>query len=169
MHVMIDLETLGAVPYSSILSLGAVMFDKDGLHSSFYNVFSRNGMRELYMTESPTTLAWWGTQKDDSVISCAGRVEEPVADALIRFSEWLGFVSLDGVWGNGSDFDNVLLACVYRAARLDVPWDFRQNRCYRTIKSLQPDKPITREYGDAHNALNDAQNQAAHLLRLISI
>lgn len=70
------------------------------------------------------------------------------------------------LWGNGSDFDNVILASAYRSCNLEVPWKFWNNRCYRTVKALRPDIKIHRS-GTYHNALDDAVSQAEHLMRMI--
>jgi hypothetical protein len=141
MHVMIDLETLGTEPGSVILSLGAVMFNKAGLGGAFYCVFSRPGMRQVGLRESEATLEWWNQQDDRSLLVKAEHLDTPIGQTLGRFADWLAWVKPETVWGNGSDFDNVLLASAFRAAALRLPWSFRQNRCYRTIKSMYP--PIT--------------------------
>jgi exodeoxyribonuclease VIII len=74
------------------------------------------------------------------------------------------------VWGNGSDFDNKLLSTAYEKIGWKhlIPWNFRNNRCYRTVKNLYPSVKMKRS-GDHHNALDDAKSQANHLLELLKI
>lgn len=89
--------------------------------------------------------------------------------ALAAFADWLA--SEHGpdvkVWGNGADFDNVILGSAYRRLGKSIPWAFYNSRCYRTVKSLQPGCRIERA-GTHHNALDDAKSQALHLMRLLS-
>jgi exodeoxyribonuclease VIII len=84
--------------------------------------------------------------------------------ALAAFSGWLmeqSNLKSVRVWGNGSDFDNAILACAYKAVEQPVPWQFWNNRCYRTIKNLFPSIKMIRG-GVHHNALDDAKSQARH-------
>lgn len=69
------------------------------------------------------------------------------------------------VWGNGSDFDNTLLAAAYDACQLTLPWNFWSNRCYRTLKNLRPEIKLVNP-GTAHNALDDSKAQAQHLMEM---
>jgi exodeoxyribonuclease VIII len=90
--------------------------------------------------------------------------------ALDGFTDWLRSLSNDErdfrIWGNGSDFDNALLRQAYEVAKRDVPWDFRHNRCFRTLRSL-----LTLEdghyLGTAHTALADAENQATRANQIV--
>ena len=66
------------------------------------------------------------------------------------------------VWGNGATFDNVILSNAYKAAGMEQPWKFWDDRCYRTVKGLLPDIKIER-LGTHHNAVYDAMSQARHL------
>jgi len=47
MHIMIDLETMGARPNAPIISIGAVAFDANGIDREFYCNVSE-----------PTTTRW---------------------------------------------------------------------------------------------------------------
>lgn len=69
------------------------------------------------------------------------------------------------VWGNGSDFDNVILRNAYAAIGSTYPWRYNDNMCYRTIKNLAPDVKMARQ-GVHHNALDDARSQALHLIAI---
>ena len=103
-------------------------------------------------------------------------------EALAEFNDWLHTLAftteeyeriLEGedipmdvaVWGCGSDFDNVLIENAHKALGQEIAWNFRNNRCYRTIKSLWPNVKIKRK-GEHHNALDDAESQALHLIEI---
>lgn len=71
------------------------------------------------------------------------------------------------VWGNGAAFDNVILASAYRRVTAGTPWQYWNDRCYRTVKALHPDVPMQRT-GDHHNALDDAISQAHQLIAMLA-
>jgi len=168
--VMVDLETLDTRPSAVILSIGACLVNwRTGEPSNpFYAVVDLASSREAGLTESPDTLAWWNRQSPE-----ARRVfTDPsvsLDEALSLFAHYLrGFNSKDvKIWGNGSDFDNVILANAYDALSYDAPWRFYNNRCFRTVKnvmSFQLKEPP--RAGTYHNALDDALHQARVLLQL---
>jgi len=168
--VMVDLETLDTRPSAVILSIGACLVNwRTGEPSNpFYAVVDLASSREAGLTESPDTLAWWNRQSPE-----ARRVfTDPsvsLDEALSLFAHYLrGFNSKDvKIWGNGSDFDNVILANAYDALSYDAPWRFYNNRCFRTVKNVMSDRiqEIDRA-GTYHNALDDAMHQARILLQL---
>lgn len=182
LDIMVDLETMGTVPGSVILSIGAVAFDKtelegdtdDGVNNGgFYVVVNRASCEECFLSVSKATEAWWAKQDDDArrVLDASLDVHSslPLATALERFNDYLGRFGERGdvrVWGNGSDFDNALLACAYDAAKIRPYWNFWNNRCYRTLKNLATHIAMERE-GTYHNALDDARSQAKHLQRIL--
>ena len=173
-NVMIDLETLGRRPGCSILSIGAVMFDPESreLGREFYVVVNRKSCADAGLHEDEETLRWWDEQ-NPSARSVLNEAENGLL-LLSALGQLALFIrqscSLDQVkvWGNGSDFDNAILACAYAAINFELPWKFWNNRCYRTMKSMVPEVKIARLHGIHHNALYDAKNQAAHLLRILS-
>lgn len=168
--VMIDLETLDTRPSAVVLSIGACLVNwrlGEPTHD-FYRVVDLASAREAGLTESPSTKAWWDRQSAE-----AKRVfTDPcvsLEQALLDFDSYLEQFDKKEVrlWGNGSDFDNVILANAYDAIGFDAPWRFYNNRCYRTAKNLFQDqiKEPFRE-GTHHNALDDAKHQARGLLSL---
>ena len=71
------------------------------------------------------------------------------------------------VWGNGADFDLVILENYFRRMGWDqMPWSYKNVRCYRTLKNLVPDIPF-KNTGVAHSAEDDAAYQALHAIQLI--
>ncbi len=159
---MIDLETLGTKPDSAILSIGAVTFDKNGIGEEFYvNVDLDSQLNKFNDRKiDPDTFYWWAKQSSE-----AGKALESdrkqIGDALSMFDFWL-FQNTDQekvkVWGNGSDFDNVMLTHAFGCQK----WKFWNNRCFRTFLALtnaERVKPLT-----AHNALDDAKAQAQTLI-----
>jgi len=162
-HIMIDLETLGTKPGSIILTIGAVKFSKLGVTEKFYRAISEENSVALGLTSDVDTRSWWAVQSSEAQTAAFSGTEK-LRDVLSSFTEFCG-TDIIRIWGNGSDFDNVLLEEAYRAAGLGVPWKFTGNRCYRTIKNLFPKVQVA-SVGTAHNALDDAIYQANHLIAI---
>lgn len=166
--VMIDLETLDTASSSVILSIGAVRFDIEQI-DSFGPTFSahlklRDQLCFNKQTISESTLFWWLSQSEEARNSLVSQDRVLSHEALLDFSQFI--TPTDRIWGNGADFDNAILANAYIAAGLDVPWRHVNNRCYRTLKTCFPYISKPEFVGIAHNAVDDAKNQARHLQRI---
>lgn len=171
MHIMIDLETMGTSPDAPIVSIGAVLFDKEGIHEHFYEVVDLKSAVKAGAVMDPSTVIWWMEQSDEARGALTGE-GLPISVALAEFSGWVDFLSngqtddvVAGVWGNGAAFDNVILAEAYKRLDMQVPWPFWKDKCYRTVKNMYPLVTIKR-VGTHHNALSDAESQAEHLIRI---
>ena len=171
--VMLDLETMGTSPNAAIVAIGAVAFDADAgtLGSSFYATISLESATEATAnapggTIEPATVLWWMQQSRDARAVFQGDSLH-LYTALDQFAGWIKSAAGDDakVWGNGADFDNVILATAFRRWRIATPWDFRNNRCYRTLKNEHPEVLIERK-GTHHNALDDATSQAEHAIAI---
>jgi inhibitor of KinA sporulation pathway (predicted exonuclease) len=84
--------------------------------------------------------------------------------ALSEFQLWLqevtrGDLSRAAVWGNGVDFDQVLLKNAYAAVGADAPWKYFNQYCFRTLKNMFPPKMPVQRQGTHHSALDDAVHQ----------
>jgi hypothetical protein len=172
--IMVDLETLGSAPGCIVLSIGAVAFDprSGALGAAFHTVVSSPSCRKWELTEDPATLDWWGRQKPEArqVIADAAVSPTSLTQALKAFEDFLrehGGANQVRVWGNGSDFDNAILADLYRRTGRRLPWAFWNSRCFRTLKGLiavaEPERA-----GVHHNALDDARHQAVWALRIFA-
>jgi hypothetical protein len=161
LDLMIDLETLGTSPGCVVLSIAAVPFNTEFDLEPFYEKISVVTCQEYGLTTDPKTIEWWRRQSEEARNEAFSGTKELRA-VLYRFSEYCA--ALPGaprIWGNGSDFDNPILAAAYKAVDLRQPWDFRDNMCYRTLKNLFHFIPYTKPEV-AHNAYQDARAQAVH-------
>ena len=86
--------------------------------------------------------------------------------ALVALARWIGEDAI--MWGNSARFDLGILEYAYDSCLIPVPWDHRNERCYRTLKALHPEIKIMRS-GTHHNALDDATSQAHHAQGLFLI
>lgn len=166
-NVMVDLETLDVQPSAVVLSVGMVPFDfyKGPLGKGVYFVLSRYRQEENGRTVSPDTAAWWSKQTAPAtdVLLESTNAYRDVASELRQIADYMG--PNPAVWGNGADFDNTILASLYRTFKVQLPWSHRNSRCYRTVKALaeqvNPHMVVPKRLGVAHNALDDAFYQAA--------
>ena len=160
--VMVDLETLGTTADAVILSIGAVRFDLDsGVidDDGFYRSVSIESNLACKRRISEDTLLWW-LKQDVAAQSVFYEAKETLETALIELSDWLK-TKQSVVWSNGADFDLPMLAHAYTQFSIEIPWEFRNTRCYRTYKNLPGAKDIRAEaLGVKHNALSDAYQQA---------
>lgn len=167
-HFMLDLETMSLDPNAAIVSIGVVEFDERDIGRQFYvNVDLQDGL-SLGLVQSQSTADWWA-QQDESARAAWQKDPVPVVDALTQLNRYLeqatGGLGQVRIWGNGSDFDNVVLRSSYKAVGADEPWKYYHNRCYRTMMAqhpLDPDEQPAR-VGTYHNALDDALTQTLRL------
>jgi hypothetical protein len=165
MHIMIDIETMGTRPTAPIVSIGAVAFDGNGITRDFYRVVNLESAVAGGGIIEPGTVMWWLTQSDEARAALTHDIDEPLDDVLEAFALWATATTIDGVWGNGATFDNVLVAEAYKRLDMLVPWPFWKDRCYRTVKNMFPAVELVRN-GTHHHALSDAETQALHLIEI---
>lgn len=163
-NIMVDLETLSTKPDAVILAIGAVKFNQHTILDSFYRVINLDSCVKAGLRIDSDTLLWWmrqGQEARDAVFACPVMVY--LEHALRDFAIFCGTKDEYFIWGNGSDFDNVILRNAYEAVGQPLPWKFWNNRCFRTARAISGQTP-NRRIGTHHNALDDAQTQAQFLL-----
>jgi len=162
-QIMIDLETMGTNANAAILSIGAVRFGTDSIIDEYYQTIDLESCIEWGLEMDASTVKWWLKQSKKAQRALAANTKT-LDEVLNSLSAWLGKKAT--VWGNGSDFDNVILANAYKTIEQKQPWPYYNNRCYRTLKELHPHIKIERQ-GTHHNALDDATTQAQHLMQIL--
>lgn len=163
-HVMLDLETVSCRPNAGILSVGACKFNSEDILERFYVEVKLSSCYELGLTSDKSTLDWWKKQSSQAreVFNEGGSYS--LAYSLGIFSQWFGDSSLC-IWGNGAGMDNVILKNAFQVTDIKVPWEYWDDRCYRTVKACFHVKEEPRK-GVFHNALDDALHQANHLIEI---
>lgn len=170
-HIMVDLETLGTRPGSVIVSIGACRVTKGEPADPFYCVIDVGSSKEAGFTVDEDTQRWWDRQSIEarSIFSDPNAVT--AVKGLSDFADYLrqfGSASVQ-LWGNGSDFDNVLLIAAYNILGSPAPWKFYNNRCFRTMKQMFGDGlQFPERQGTHHNALDDAMHQARMLSMIMA-
>lgn len=167
-NVMVDLETLGTQPDAAIVSIGAAVFTaRSGILDTFYMVVDPETAVADGATMDVSTILWWMQQSGEAK-AVFKEQKVPIRTALTCFSAWIGGFDVQGVWGNGAAFDNVILQSAYRNAGMKAPWPFYKDRCYRTLRSMMDPlkEAAPGRSGVHHHALSDALHQAEHMVIL---
>ena len=158
-HLMVDLETLGVSPRSTVLSLGAVHFDPYGqdVFDTLYFKLDLDDQDKLKREIDSNTLDWWSKQ-DPRIMEEAFSIENRLSlqDALNQFHKFAW--GCDCFWSHGSTFDLVILEDIYRQLNKSLPWSYWQLRDTRTLFDIGFDHAMTKD--NKHDALQDALRQA---------
>lgn len=166
-HISLDLESLSKRPSALVLSVGMAAFTtQGGLVATFYVEPNKEEQRAAQRDVDPATVAWWQAQNPDArkVLDTPG---VSVASCLAGIRSFFGRFQdrsyrVAGVWGWGADFDNAMLQDLFRHFDEPPPYDYRVNRCGRTIvEMLGAPKPVA--HGTHHNAVDDAIYQAERI------
>lgn len=173
---MLDLETLGTRPGDAVISVGIQLFDaKAGkLGPGFKVNLSIEEVMGAGFGATGSTIKFWIKQSEAATKAA---LENP--SALVQGLMSVADLLTDGeggvndsikVWGNGAAFDNVLLREMYQRLNLREPWEFWNDRCFRTMKGeLDPTKNLQPEFvGEKHDALADATHQARWLINILA-
>jgi len=175
MHLMIDLETLGTDPRSVILSLGAVLYADDDITRTFYVELDAQEQLDHYRRHANmSTVAWWVDQDHRAKAVLRPRAPESLVSAMtglenmLTRNEWAEVL----VWSNGASFDIPILQTAFQDTGIKCPWQYYNERCFRTMKTLfknikAPTMDGLTKDSVKHNALNDALNQTLHLRKLL--
>lgn len=169
---MLDLETFGTRSDATIIAIGAVKFDpkEKKIYDRFYTRIDPQTSMDVGLTVNGSTILWWFQQSEAARAEFKGTLPS-LKSALDGFTSWTQRQLRPDekgirVWGNGATFDNVILSASYAAMKMPRPWDYRSDRCYRTIKALFPEVPLPKTELIAHRADHDAEYQALHLMEI---
>ncbi|EPR4908661.1 3'-5' exoribonuclease domain-containing protein [Escherichia coli] len=168
-HLMLDLETMGKNPDAPIISIGAIFFDPQtgDMGPEFSKTIDLDTAGGVIDRD---TIKWWLKQSREAQ-SALLTDEIPLDDALLQLREFIDENSGEffvQVWGNGANFDNVILRRSYERQGIPCPWRYCNDRDVRTIvelgKAIDFDARTAIPFeGERHNALDDARYQAKYV------
>ena len=168
-HLMIDLETMGKNPDAPIISIGAIFFDPQTgeMGPEFSKTIDLDTAGGVIDRD---VIKWWLKQSREAQ-SAIMTDEIPLDDALLQLREFIDENSGEffvQVWGNGANFDNVILRRSYERQGIPCPWRYCNDRDVRTIvelgKAIDFDARTAIPFeGERHNALDDARYQVKYV------
>lgn len=187
-YLMLDWETMGQTPDTVVVSLGAVMFNRDGVLGKKYWVFDWEN--QPGRTVDAETKAWWDRQSIDAKQVFLTPKEKRISleKFVQELDSWVEGICFElgesrnpktGQWkelkpvGNGANFDVVIMEDIYRKihpkGKAGILWAFWNVFCFRTFDTLTGAKALKakNKLGEnimKHNALADALWQAEVML-----
>jgi hypothetical protein len=176
-QVMIDIETLGTGFNSCILSIAAVQFEfglkeKNQTGKTFYKKIKLESNIEAGLKIDADTLKWWLNQNPQQLSEL---FSEPVelSEALDGLDEFFKETGVEYPWGNGINFDLVILRNAYNVLKRKTPWSHRKERDCRTIENINETsidaRRLTFKPENAHNALADCYYQIEYITKIINL
>lgn len=158
--MMIDLETLDTKVLSVVVSGAFVVFDRESpdyielISSSSKFTFDRQ--IRLGRTISEDTIRWHIQHPTETFV---GKAESYVEDFAEEIKDSIFTLDIEEVWSKGANFDISILETIMPGL-----WSYKLPRCFRTIQALFPG--CNKKNPLAHNALEDARDQAKELWRI---
>lgn len=168
-RVMIDLEAIASGPRAGVIAIGACVFHDHGTGATFERLIDPKLAAE-YGERDEATIEWWGRQNPDVRARMFSGTAHPVA-AANEFAEWYRAQKAVEVWANAPSFDCVILQHLFAQTGVKCPWQFRHERCVRTVfaeaKEYGFDYSKAYEGTAKHDAVADclAQARAVTLIR----
>ncbi|EOP0211467.1 3'-5' exoribonuclease, partial [Escherichia coli] len=136
-HLMIDLETMGKNPDAPINALAGKFFDP--ATGEMGPEFSKTiDLETAGGVIDRDTIKWWLKQSREAQSDILTD-EIPLDDALLQLREFIDENSGEffvQVWGNGANFDNVILRRSYERQGIPCPWRYTNDRDVRTMVAL---------------------------------
>ena len=176
---MIDIETLGLSPGSVIFQIAAVPFGPGGVGAGLNAVVSVQASLAAGLTTDPSTVDYWASKPDESsriFRTAHSAVALYPAEALTGLGMWTDQVASEAgkkrpdlrVWGNGAAFDNALITEACKRVGVRPLWNYRSDRCFRTLKAIRQAVKAPEFEGRPHDALDDARHQARHAVAILT-
>lgn len=176
---VVDIETLDKAPSAVIFAIGCVIVDieQQEITNAFYAIINPN---QKGRTDGNSTPEWWLKQSMESPdafeqLQAAYGSNVTLKAALYEFGAFLtnefGGEQVN-MFGNGPEFDNVILTNAFEWAGLKTPWPYWGNQSIRTSDLLMQiaGAKVEREFvGIKHHALDDAHHEANLLIDALKL
>lgn len=167
---MLDFETLGSTPDTTVITLGAVAFNKDGVIGEELFTFDVNDQIQNYDRKFDyPTLCWWMQQSDDARKQFQpDEMDFGLQDFVEAFEAFCDrnlkkcneFRDQLKPIGNGANFDISILEHIYKCnLKREIPWKFWNVYDFRTLHNFFKIKDKIKREGVFHNALDDSRYQ----------
>jgi len=164
-EMMLDLETMSLAPNAAVVAIGAAVIYEGAITDQFYLTVSLKSCMEYGLKSDASTILWWLKQDVEAQKEIFGATTE-LDTALVLFSRFCAAYKIEGMWGNGVDFDNTILSNAYKVLNMRTPWPYYANRCFRTAKAMHHRILPQEDNPNKHHALQDALWQAQYLLNM---
>ena len=168
-HVMLDLETLSLEQNAVVTAIGAVVFDPFTGETDPLPFYTRLDIFPQLVVERAVdieTIKWWKTQHE-ALKQQSNDPTVSTVEALNRLLAWMSTYidNFDNIclWGNGKEFDNVILRNLYKDMDITFPLPYWADMDVRTITQLIDYDDVKINAGDfkgvKHHPLDDCNYQ----------
>lgn len=164
-HCMCDLETLGSNPSAPIIQIGMVFFTREGI--SLRALYTINFDDALKHGEADgSTIRWWLEQSKEAQEGLfKNQIDvQTAADTLTRLIEGQ---NANYYWAHAT-FDFPILLSWFRSLGMKYPLPHKRCLDLRTLEMLAGPIEWAPRKGVHHNALDDAEYQAEHAIKLLN-
>lgn len=174
-HVMLDLETLSLKQNAVITAIGAVVFDPfTGETDPYYFYTPVDIFYQLVIGRDvdPKTIEWWKSQQDalDKTLDNPVPIKT-VTNALQAFIAWITSYTenFDDVylWGNGKEFDNVIIRSLYNDLDSIFPIPFWNDLDVRTMTQLIDYDTVKERVGKFAGTKHDPVDDCNYQVKLV--
>ncbi len=162
--LMIDCETLDIGERPVLLSIGAVVFDDNGIYEYFQADIDIESSKQFGFTVSQSTLDWWD-QQDPIAKNMAFAGKERIDIVLQKLVAFYSNHGCTEIWSKGALADIRWINNALDYFGIERPWKYYKEFCFRTLLKSVPRFEIP-FHGIAHNALDDAIHQAKQFIHI---
>lgn len=163
-RLMLDFETLDVGECPIILSMGACVFNEDGIVDTLFEKINTSSCQVIGCTESLSTTLWWEKQSDEARNAAFGG-DTNIGYAMGMLVDFYKINDCKEIWSKGAIADIRWANNILEKLKIDQPWKFYQEMCFRTF--LRMSQPIEIPFdGNKHNALDDAIHQAKQFIAI---
>lgn len=164
-NVMMDIETFGTDSNSVVVSISAVKFDINTgeMGDTFEVGLDIQSQLDNGAVIDGDTVMWWLSQSKEAQEQLTKLDAIKVKRALSNFNAFL-YITPDALWGNGANFDNVIVRNLYKRHGIEFRVPFWADRCVRTYVDMN--KIYTSNFkfiGTKHNGLDDCKHQIRYM------
>lgn len=145
MDMVLCAKTLGRRPGCLVMSIGAVMFDREGqdpaaclrAENQFYEPISAFDSSSHGFTSDPETLRWWKKQPSWSVVG-ADFMDSgtSVATACEKLAAFIAEHRPTKIWSNSPTFHVAIIDTLFDKMGLRSPIHYRDQMDFRTLMDL---------------------------------
>lgn len=147
--ITFDLETAALCPTAAPLSIGAVVWDRNGETTPFLDTrefvtefFTNIDMTSCFvegLSIDTQTQEWWQKQSEQAKRALLAEPKSALKETTLAFFAWIEEVckAVDAesvcLWSQGSDFDIAILRNICYVLDIDIPFRYTNFRDHRSV------------------------------------
>ncbi len=187
--ISIDIETASTQDNAAVVQIGVAhmkggeILDQDGLNVKIDVTEYQQEQYKPFFDVDIGTMLWWATQSSEARVAAFGAVNphnidinaERVPLQTAMQTLYYNIECVKGkkrIWAKPPQFDIVILRNAFKRVSIKVPWNFREERCLRTLLSMTPKDASIHGMpfdGAQHDAYVDAVRQLKQIRACLTV